>query len=386
MSIVTCADPNNERKAISALVVDRVPVMGGRVVVALDGRDLPVSLLSPSARDHRLHVFTLALGARKNGSKKLRLRASSEREYRQWTSAIASAMQTKAVDSKHVEAKNENENGQVGVAQLDTSLRLSQCETVATSSSASMTSRNSCCSRTSLTSLSTDEEVAEDEEEDVVVSGEVDDATSTKNSTIVERVASAVASCEASESWRGSSARQQLACNAIREISRVSQWNAPAVIDAMRLEAKRDVLADHHQQRQQQQQDVDADAVCEKLSTALDASVYIMTTPSNLLESSASTAASTPALTSTASTPNAFYAYDAKQGVLRSCSAVEWISALTGEPVTARRCPVILRARGLDLAGCSLMRFADVILASPSVDDEVADDDAEDDDSEGVWV
>jgi hypothetical protein len=289
------------------------------------------------------------------------------------------------------------------------SQHMSQCET-----SLSTMSCSSSTARSSIVSSTIDKDAADQDEAAVIaaVCTTTGNTTSCASSTAVKRITSAVTDCDASESWRGSSAvRQQLACRTIRQLPYISQWDASAVTDAMHLDAACDVnVVDHHiQQQQLLQETIDVNTVCKQLSTALDASVYILTTPTDPLEASAPASASSPASDSTTEpvdvAPSAeFYAYDAKKCVVRSRSAVEWLSALTGELVTARRCPVILRARDLDLVECSLLRFADVASASPSStgsdctdtddsdndSDDDSDNDSDDDDSdaddEGIWV
>jgi hypothetical protein len=441
---VTSTEHNNASNTTAdiatttALVVDRAPVMGGRIVLVLSQhrdsdreQDHSVRLLPPSSRDRRRLVFTLAIGDRthlfrKDKTLRLRLRATSEREYVQWTSAITTAIAAGAhakTDPSSVVTKggscntntndNDDDEGYNVRDQLDevrASLRLSLCETVATSSSSptssTLQSSRKFSSQPSLTRSSV-EQCASDLDNGFTVNATVvntetsgvttgsTECSSDASAAARNIIASAVASCEASESWRGSSvARQQLTCRAIRQIPCVVQWDAHKVIDAMRLEAARDVVVDHQykiQQQQQQQQHIDASAVCEQLSTVLDASVYILMTPTSSVESSASLAASVTPSNLTDAGPDAeFFAYDAKQRVVCSRSAVEWLSALTGELVTARRCPVILKARDLDLVGCSLLRFTDVVSASPvsaSVS-PLTDGDCvvEDDDSQGTWV
>jgi hypothetical protein len=283
------------------------------------------------------------------------------------------------------------------------SQRMSQCETATATTSSILSS-----SRSSLGSLTIDQDPADqdptDQDEtavDASVCTTVGGTTSCTSTIAAKRIVSAVTNCDASESWRGSSAvRQQLAYGAIRQTPHVSQWDASAVIDALHLEPACEVdVADRHTQ-QQLQESIAASVVCEQLSTALDASVYILTTPTGPLKESIPASASAPASPPTTETGDAspsakFYVFDAKQCDVRFCSAIEWLSALTEELVTARRCPVILLTRDLDLTECSLLRFADVASASPlSTDSNCTDTDDSDDDSDGdsddgdvgIWV
>lgn len=188
---------------------------GRRVAVPLDARVHPVRLLpvSPtsSARDRRRLVFTLAFGPR---NKKLRLRASTEREYAQWTSAIASAIENPAGFCSMIDAKSNYKTDSECVMSEATAradaLRASQCKTVSTS----VSSRSSCCSSVevleSLESLST--EVVEDDGA-TAASTETSAAWVTANAnkdqvlTVPERIARAVEASEATEAWRGVSAR-----------------------------------------------------------------------------------------------------------------------------------------------------------------------------------
>jgi hypothetical protein len=100
---VTSTEHNNASNTTAdiatttALVVDRAPVMGGRIVLVLSQhrdsdreQDHSVRLLPPSSRDRRRLVFTLAIGDRthlfrKDKTLRLRLRATSEREYVRWS-------------------------------------------------------------------------------------------------------------------------------------------------------------------------------------------------------------------------------------------------------------------------------------------------------------